>query len=180
MTRVAVVSDTTAYLPTEIVAANQIHLVSLYVNFGTERTERESEIGDFERFYDELRRAEELPTTSQPSLGDFMEVYEPLLADGGGIVSVHLSGGLSGTADAARQAKEALERDGKGGERVRGFDSATACGGLGMVTLAAADRALRGGSLDEVEQAARSSRDDLKMWFAIDTLEYLKRGGRIG
>jgi len=180
MTRVAVVSDTTAYLPTEIVAANQIHLVSLYVNFGTERTERESEIGDFERFYDELRRAEELPTTSQPSLGDFMEVYEPLLADGGGIVSVHLSGGLSGTADAARQAKEALERDGKGGERIRVFDSATACGGLGMVTLATARRALNGGTLDEVEETAHRARESLKMWFAIDTLEYLKRGGRIG
>jgi DegV family protein with EDD domain len=180
VTRVAVVSDTTAYLPAETVDANRIHLVSLYVNFGTERTERESEISDYEAFYDELRRAEELPTTSQPSLGDFMEVYEPLLADGGGVVSIHLSGGLSGTADAARQAKEALERDGKGGERIRVFDSATACGGLGMVTLAAAHRALNGGSLDEVEQTAHSARESLKMWFAIDTLEYLKRGGRIG
>src|SRR3954470_16740836 len=144
MTRVAVVSDTTAYLPTEIVAANQIHLVSLYVNFGTERTERESEISDFERFYDELRRAEELPTTSQPSLGDFMEVYEPLLSDGGEIVSIHLSGGLSGTAEAARPAKEALEREGRGGERIRVFDSATACGGMGMVVLAAAAHAAAG------------------------------------
>src|SRR3954451_17619601 len=183
MTRVAVVSDTTAYLPTEIAAANQIHLVSLYVNFGTERTERESEIGDFERFYDELRRAEELPTTSQPSLGDFMEVYEPLLADGGGIVSVHLSGGLSGTADAARQAKEALERDGKGGERIRVFDSATACGGLGLVVLAAARRAAGGGGGADgaaVEQTTREARAAMKMCFAIDTLEYLKRGGRIG
>src|SRR4051795_12810630 len=180
MTRVAVVSDTTAYLPAETVDANRIHLVSLYVNFGTERTERESEISDYEAFYDELRRAEELPTTSQPSLGDFMEVYEPLLADGGGIVSVHLSGGLSGTADAARQAKEALERDGKGGERIRVFDSATACGGLGMVTLATARRALNGGTLDEVEETAHRARESLKMWFAIDTLEYLKRGGRIG
>jgi len=180
MTRVAVVSDTTAYLPIEVVAANQIHLVSLYVNFGTERTERESAIADYEVFYDELRRAEELPTTSQPSLGDFIGVYEPLLADGGEVVSIHLSGGLSGTADSARQAKEALERDGKGGERIRVFDSATACGGLGMVVLAAAHRAATGGDGEEVDAAARAARNDLKMWFAIDTLEYLKRGGRIG
>src|SRR2546421_204325 len=108
----SVVPDKTAYLPAEVVDANQIKLVSLYVNFGTDRTERESDIADYSAFYDELRGAEGLPPPSQPSLGDFMEVYEPLLADGRDIVSIHLSGGLSGTADAARQAKEALERDG--------------------------------------------------------------------
>src|SRR4051812_4814381 len=146
MPRVAVVSDTTAYLPQELVDENGIHLVSLYVNFGTDRTERESAIDDYTAFYDELRGADELPTTSQPSLGDFMEVYEPLLADGRDIVSIHLSGGLSGTADAARQAKEALERDGKGGERIRVVDSATACGGVGMGGVAgAAPAAPRGG-----------------------------------
>ena len=180
MPRTAVVSDTTAYLPRELVEANQIHLVSLYVNFGTDRTERESDIQDYTAFYDELRRAEELPSTSQPSLGDFIEVYEPLLADGGEVLSIHLSGGLSGTADAARQAKEALEREGRGGERIRVFDSATACGGLGMVTLAAAHRAAAGDDGEAVEQAARAARESLKMWFAIDTLEFLKRGGRIG
>ena len=180
MPRVAVVSDTTAYLPRDVVEANQIHVVSLYVNFGTDRTERESEIADYDTFYDELRRAEELPTTSQPSLGDFIEVYEPLLADGGEVVSIHLSGGLSGTADSARQAKEALERDGRGGERIRVLDSATACGGLGLVALAAARRAIAGDDGAAVERAALEARERLKMWFAIDTLEFLKRGGRIG
>src|SRR5438445_7696960 len=159
MPRVAVDSDTTAYLPGEVAEANRIRLVSLYVNFGTERTEREAEISDYNSFYDELRRAEELPTTSQPSLGDFIEVYEPLLADGGEVVSIHLSGGLSGTVDSARQAKEALERDGKGGERIRVFDSATACGGLGLVVLAAARRAAAGVDGAAVEQATREARD---------------------
>jgi DegV family protein with EDD domain len=180
MPRVAVVSDTTAYLPSDVAEANRIRLVSLYVNFGTERTEREAEITDYDSFYNELRRAEELPTTSQPSLGDFIEVYEPLLADGGEVVSIHLSGGLSGTVDSARQAKEALERDGKGGERVRVVDSATACGGLGLVVLSAARRAAAGDDGAAVEQTAREARDAMKMWFAIDTLEFLKRGGRIG
>jgi DegV family protein with EDD domain len=180
MPRVAVVSDTTAYLPRDVVEAKQIRLVSLYVNFGTDRTEREADIADYTRFYDELRRAEELPTTSQPSLGDFIEVYEPLLADGGEVVSIHLSGGLSGTVDSARQAKEALERDGKGGDRIRVIDSATACGGLGLVVLAAARSATAGDDGAAVEQTAREARDALKMWFAIDTLEFLKRGGRIG
>jgi DegV family protein with EDD domain len=179
MSRVAVVTDTTAYLPVELVAANQLHLVSLYVNFGPERTVREEDITDYEKFYDELRSSDALPTTSQPAVGDFLAVFEPLLDAGQDIVSIHISGGLSGTCDAARQAMETLERDGRGG-RVRVIDSTTAAGGIGLLAVVAAHRAREGGTLDEVEQAARDARTDLKIWFAIDTLEYLKRGGRIG
>jgi DegV family protein with EDD domain len=180
MPPVAVVTDTTGYLPVEVVEANGIHLVSLYVNFGGERTEREADLADYDAFYEELRTAEELPTTSQPSVGDFIEVYEPLLSDGRDVVSIHLSAGISGTADSARQAKEALERDGRGGERVHVFDSSTAAGGLGLVTLAAARRAMAGGDAEAVLTASREAREELKMWFAIDTLEFLKRSGRIG
>ena len=181
MPRVAVVTDTTAYIPSEVLEANGVRVVSLYVNFGTERTEREAEIADYERFFDELRSAEELPTTSQPSVGDFVAVYEPLLAEGHDIVSIHIAGGLSGTPDAARQAKETLERDGPNGERVHVLDSTTAAGGLGLVVLAAARRAADPSATGaEVLGAAREARESLKMWFAIDTLEFLKRGGRIG
>jgi DegV family protein with EDD domain len=180
MPRVAVVTDTTAYLPAEVVEANDIRLVSLYVNFGGERTEREADIGDYARFFDELRSAEELPTTSQPSVGDFVSVYEPLLADGRDVVSIHIAGGLSGTPEAGRQAKETLERDGKGGQRIHVMDSTTAAGGLGLVVLAAARRAASGGDAPEVLAAAVGAREGLKMWFAIDSLEFLKRGGRIG
>ena len=180
MPPVTVVSDTTGYLPVEVVEANGIRLVSLYVNFGGERTERESDLTDYEAFYEELRTADALPTTSQPSIGDFIAVYEPLLAEGRDVVSVHLSAGISGTAEAARQAKEALERDGRGGERVHVVDSATAAGGLGLVALAAARRAMGGGDAQAVIETARGAREELKMWFAIDTLEFLKRSGRIG
>jgi DegV family protein with EDD domain len=178
--RVAIVSDTTAYLPDDVVEANQISLVSLYINWGGERTERESDITDINAFMDELRTGEHLPTTSQPSVGDFMGAYEPLLADGGEVVSIHISGGISGTVEAARQAAEQLEREGKGGERVHVMDSATAAGGLGIVALAAARRANAGGNAEEVLAAAKEAREALKMWFAIDTLEFLKRSGRIG
>ena len=174
MPRVAVVSDTTAYLPRELAEANQIHLVSLYVNFGGERTERESDMPDFDAFYDELRSAEELPTTSQPSVGDFLATYEPLLADGNDILSIHISEGLSGTCSAARQAAESL--NGKDG-RIRVMDSATAAGGLGLVVLAAARRAAAGHDLDGVAAHAEEARHDLKMWACIDTLEFLKRRG---
>src|SRR2546429_5316773 len=124
MSRVAVVTDTTGYLPGELVRAHGIHLVSLYVNFGGERTVREADITDYESFYDELRDADALPTTSQPAVGDFLAVYEPLLASGHDVLSVHISAGLSGTCDAARQAVETLERNQYAG-RVRVFDSAT-------------------------------------------------------
>src|SRR5438874_4822206 len=180
MPRVAVVTDTTAYIPPDVLDAQDVRVVSLYVNFGTDRTEREADIVDYDRFFDELRSAEELPTTSQPSVGDFVSVYEPLLGDGHEIVSIHIAGGLSGTPEAARQAKETLERDGGGGDRVHVLDSTTAAGGLGLVVLAAARRAAAGDSGAEVLAAANAARDSLKMWFAINTLEFLKRGGRIG
>jgi DegV family protein with EDD domain len=177
---VAVVTDTTSYLPGDVAEANQIQLVSLYVVFGGERTVREADITDYDAFFEELRGAEQLPTTSQPSVGDFMQVWEPLLAAGDDVVSIHISGGISGTVESARQAAEQLERDGKGGERVRVLDSATSAGGLGLVALAAARAARDGQSLDEVASTAAEARESLKMWFAIDTLEFLKRSGRIG
>ena len=104
MSRVAVVTDTTGYLPGELVRAHGIHLVSLYVNFGGERTVREADITDYDRFYEELRDADALPTTSQPAVGDFLAVYEPLLEDGCDIISIHISAGLSGTCGAAHGA----------------------------------------------------------------------------
>src|SRR5436309_3522481 len=131
---VAIVSDTTAYLPAEVVRDNEISLVSLYVNW-EDRSERELDMPNFDDFYDRLRRAKRLPTTSQPSIGDFLGVYEPLVRQGLDVVSVHISGGISGTVEAARQGKEALaERIGS--DRVTVIDSERACGGLGLVALA--------------------------------------------
>jgi DegV family protein with EDD domain len=180
MPPVAVVSDSTCYLPPGLAEREGVALVDLYIVFGSDRTVRESEITDYPAFFEELRSAEQLPTTSQPSVGDFVAVYEPLLAQGSDVVSIHISGGLSGTVDSARQAAEALERDGKGGERVRVVDSTTAAGGLGMLVLAAARVAAAGATVEEVERRVAETRADLKMWFAIDTLEFLRRGGRIG
>lgn len=180
MPRVAIVTDTTGYLPAQVVEANQITLVSLYINWGSERTARDADITDIDAFMDELRSGEHLPTTSQPSIGDFMAAYEPLLADGSDVVSVHISAGISGTVESARQAAQALERDGKGGERVHVFDSASAAGGQGIVALAAARSAARGNDVERVLADTQAARDALKMWFAVDTLEFLRRGGRIG
>jgi DegV family protein with EDD domain len=180
MSRVAVVTDSTSYLPPELIERHEITVVPLYIVFGGDRTVPEVEIGDYETFFEELRGAEKFPTTSQPSVGDFTAAYEPLLTDGREIVSVHISGGLSGTPEAARQAKQALERDGKGGERIEVVDSTTAAGGLGFMVLAAAKAAADGKSAREVAQWVAEARAEFKLWFAIDTLEFLRRGGRIG
>ena len=178
MQSVAIVADTTAYLPADLVERHGIHLVSLYVNW-EDRSEREAEMPDFDDFYRRLRTADRLPTTSQPSIGDFLEVYEPLVDQGLDVVSVHISGGISGTVESARQAREQLAER-KGRDRVTVIDSERSAGGLGLMVLAGARVAQGGGSVDDVVERVTTARADLKMWFAVDTLEYLRRGGRIG
>jgi DegV family protein with EDD domain len=176
--RVAIVADTTAYLPADLVERHGIHLVSLYVNWD-DSSEREADMPNFDDFYRRLRTADRLPTTSQPSIGDFLAVYEPLVDEGLEVVSVHISGGISGTVESARQAKEQLAER-KGVDRVTVVDSERACGGMGLVAMAGARVAQAGGSLQDVLERVETTRADLKMWFAVDTLEYLRRGGRIG
>jgi DegV family protein with EDD domain len=176
MEPVAVVSDTCHYLPPELVASKGIHEVSLYVHRDG-RTERENDLGDYDAYYAELGAAVKLPTTSQPSIGDFLAVYEPLLDQGSDIVSIHLSGALSGTVRAAEQARDQL---GERAQRVHVIDSATGCGGQGLVLLAAAAAAGDGDDAAIVVARTEQARRELKMWFAVDTLEYLRRGGRIG
>ena len=176
---VEVVTDTTHYLPREVVQAHRLHQVSLYVNWQG-RTDRESDLPDFDGYYDHLRSSTEMPTTSQPSVGDFLAVYEPIVAGGDDIVSVHLSGGISGTVRAAEQAREQLVENGARPEQIVIVDSETTAGGLGLVVLAAAKAAGAGASAEETARAANDLRRAMKIWFAVDTMEFLKRGGRVG
>jgi DegV family protein with EDD domain len=179
MDRVAVVTDTTHYLPRDLVTRLDLHQVSLYVTFEGE-TEREADITDLADFYTRLSASSEMPSTSQPSVGDFLGVYEPLLEAGRDIVSIHLSAGISGTFTAAEQARDQLAERGIDSDRIVVLDSATACAGLGMLAMAAASVARAGGSAAEAAEAAQACRRDLKVWFAVDTLEFLRRGGRVG
>ena len=178
MAEVAIVTDTTHYLPHRLVEENDLHQVSLYVHWQG-RDDRESDLPDFDEYYEHLRVAPELPTTSQPSVGDFLSVYEKLLDAGRDVVSIHLSAGISGTYDSALAAKVALEEQGRDG-RIEVVDSSTACGGFGLVALAAAGEARRGGDVEAVARAAGAARAQLGLWFCVDTLEFLRRGGRIG
>ena len=178
MTPVAIVTDSTSYLPEEIAAQHELGVVSLYVNEGG-RTARESDISDLDAFYARLRGDHDLPTTSQPSLGDFLAVYEPLLAAGRDVVSIHITAGISGTVETARQAaREAAAAH--PGRRVEVVDSDTAAGGLAMVLLGALAAVEADADVDAVVARAEEARAAQQIWFAVETLDHLRRGGRIG
>jgi DegV family protein with EDD domain len=178
MSSVAIASDTTHYLPSALADTLGIHQVSLYVGWEG-HLQREIEIGSLERFYERLRADPEMPGTSQPSIGDFLAVWEPLIDAGKDILSIHIGSGISGTCEAARQARGLLVQRGLA-DRIEVFDGETGAGGLGCLLLAAAARARSGGGLKEVVAHVAEARRRLDIRFCIDTLEYLQRGGRIG
>jgi DegV family protein with EDD domain len=175
MSSVAIVTDSTTYVPEALLRELGVSQVSLYVGWdGDLRPERSYD--DLDAFYARLRDSPGLPTTSQPSVGDFRAVYEPLLEAGDEIVSIHLAQSLSGTAESAREAAGELAGQG----RVEVVDGRTGSGGLGLLVVAAARAAAAGATVEEVVAAIDRTRERLQMWFCLDTLEYLRRGGRIG
>lgn len=178
MPAVAVATDSTHYLPRALAAREGIHQISLYVGWQGQ-PERELDMPSFDAFYERLRTDPELPTTSQPSIGDFLAVWEPLIEQGHDVVSIHLAGGISGTCEAARQAHVLLGERGLG-ERVEVLDAESGCGGAALLVLAACAAARAGAEKDAVVAHVRETRKALKIWFCLDTLEYLRRGGRIG
>ena len=178
MASVAIVSDTTHYLPRDLAQEAGIHQVSLYVGWQGER-QRELELDGFDSFYERLVADPQLPGTSQPSIGDFLAVWEPLLDAGYDVASVHISSGISGTVETARQAQEILRERGAA-EGLRVIDSETTGGALGLLLLAASAAAREGADLDGIAERVLAARQALRFWFYVDTLEYLQRGGRIG
>ncbi len=175
---VAIVTDSTTYLPHELIERWSIATVSLYVGWQGD-LRLEGDYTDLDAFYARLRDSPQLPKTSQPSAGDFLAVYRPLLAQGRDIVSIHIPEGLSGTCQSAREAAQMLAAEGHEGT-VRVHDAQTGAGGLGCLVLTAAELAARGRNAEEVLQGVEQARASLGMWFCLDTLEYLRRGGRIG
>jgi DegV family protein with EDD domain len=174
---VAVVTDSTPYLPPELIERWGVRQVSLYVGWdGDHRPEHEY---DVDAFYERLRDSSNLPSTSQPSVGDFLACYEPLASAGRDVVSVHIASGLSGTYESAGEAARVIADRGLPG-RVEVVDSQTGAGGLGCMVLSAAGAAERGLGVNDVVAEVKRARQGLEMWFCLDTLEYLRRGGRIG
>lgn len=176
MANIRVVTDSTADLPEELLRAWEIAMVPLAVHFGAETLRDRIEIGPRE-FMTRLAASKALPTTSQPAPGDFETVYRRLAAEGAsGIVSVHISEKLSGTAGSARLAAEAVAAQ----VPVEVVDSRSVSLGLGFIALEAARAARAGGDLATVASAARKLVPNVHIIFFADTLEYLQKGGRIG
>jgi DegV family protein with EDD domain len=169
----AVVLDSTADYPDGPARHPNWRIVPLYVRFGDESFRDYVELGPHE-FYDRLRRAPVLPTTSQPTPGDFLTAYEELV-DYDRILSLHIPLKLSGTVESARRAGEEL-----GGGKVRAIDSGTVSAGLAMLALAVQQRLELGTTDEEVDALVARFRRDSRIVFTVDTLEYLAKGGRIG
>lgn len=176
----AVVSDSTAYLPASLAERLGITLVSLYYGFGDGALFREVDLADLGAFFEGVRSADRAPTTSPPTVEDFIAVYEPLIDRGRSVVSLHISSGLSETCANARRAAEQMAATGRGGERIHVLDSATACSPLALLAIAAARAAQTGRGAEYVVDAVRQARLEARNWFLLDSLEFLKRGGRIG
>jgi DegV family protein with EDD domain len=177
---VAVVTDSTGYLPAGLVKSLDITVVPLYYDVGAGPV-RESEFdGDLGKFYAELDASNTVATTSAPAVEDFLVVFERLLAQHSVVVAVLISSGISETCSSAREAVSRLESEGRGGERVVVIDSAGTGGNLGVQALAAARAAAAGEDPAGVVATVRRAREEVRQWCLIDTLEYLRRGGRVG
>ena len=172
---VRIVTDSTCDLPEHIVEQLGITVVPLTVFFGDEALLDGVEI-DSQTFYERLRGPGPLPRTSQPSVDLFQEAYERLGADGSELVSIHLSSKLSGTLNAASVAREVV----KDTTHVELIDSYQVSLGLGLIVMEAAVTAQAGKNLAEVVAATRRAMDSTGVYLVADTLEFLRRGGRIG
>ena len=174
MARIAIVTDSTAYLPAELADKYYIHIIPASVIFGDQAFRDRVDLTPKE-FYQMLRVAEALPTTTQPSAGDFLELYTALSREAEAIVSVHISSELSGTIDSALAAKKELPN-----LPIYVIDSRFTSMGLGLITLAAARAVTEGKALPEVVRAVEGLIPKMNVFFVVDTLEYLQKGGRIG
>ena len=169
----AIVVDSTADFPEAPGWFPNWRVVPLYVRFGDESYRDYVELAP-DAFYARLRGAEQTPTTSQPTPGDFLAVYEEL-SGYERILSLHIAGNLSGTIESARTAAMLL-----GGDRVRTIDSESASAAIAMLGLAIQRRLERGTTDEEVDLLAADYRRDAGLLFTVDTFEYLVRGGRVG
>lgn len=176
MSGIRVVTDSACDLSDELLAELGVGMVPLTIRFGSEELVDRVELSTKE-FWSRCSGAATLPETAAPAPGAFVRAFERMADEGAsGVVCINLSSKLSATMEAARAAARDVE------ERlaVRVVDSESVTMGEGLVVVEAAQRASAGGSLDEVEAAARSSVRRMKVYGAIDTLDNLRKGGRIG
>ncbi|UZD73741.1 DegV family protein [Bacillus siamensis] len=171
---IAVVTDSTAYIPKEIRDEHHIHMIPLQVVFG-EKTFREETELDWRSFYKEVKNHDELPTTSQPSFGELIALYEELGKTYDAVISIHLSSGISGTYNSAASANAMVDNI-----EVYPFDSEISCLAQGFYALKAAQLIKDGvDSPDEILKELEEMKKTVRAYFMVDDLSHLQRGGRL-
>lgn len=174
MKTVAVVTDSTAYIPDELLNKYDVTMIPLSVIFGNESflEEKELKAGDF---FDKMRNDENLPKTSQPSIGSFVEAYEKLAQNHEEIITITLSSGISGTYQSAHSAGDMVE-----GATVHVFDSEISCMMQGFYVLEAARLAQGGYNASEIlDRLTKMKKNGMPAYFIVDDLSHLHRGGRL-
>ncbi|MED3561615.1 DegV family protein [Bacillus xiapuensis] len=170
--KTAVVTDSTAYIQKELRDKWNIHMVPLNVIFGNEAYQEEVDISA-EEFYKEVKQ-KGLPTTSQPPVGQFVELFEQLAKEYDAVISIHLSSGISGTFQGAVTAGTMVE-----GIKVSPFDSEISCMVQGFYALEAAEMASRGVSVEAIMARLEELKETARAYFMVDDLTHLQRGGRL-
>lgn len=173
MGKIAVVTDSTAYLSKNLIDQYGVYIVPLSVNFG-EETYREGVDMSAEEFYRYLSKAKELPTTSQPAIGDFMKLYDELATEYDEIISIHISSGISGTLSTAFSAANMLQD-----VKIEVIDSEISSFGLGFMVIEAAQMAKQQKSLSEIKERVEWLVKNMRGYFIVDDLAHLHRGGRL-
>lgn len=171
--RTAVVTDSTAYLPKDVREKLNIHMIPLSVVFGNESYKEEVEITTAD-FYEKLRESKNLPTTTQPSTGDFVELFDKISKDYDAVISIHLSSGISGTLQGAITAGTMVENI-----KVYPYDSEISCMVQGFYVEEAAKMALEGKDPEEIIARLDEMKKSIRAYFMVDDLTNLQRGGRL-
>lgn len=172
--QVAIIVDSTAYLPQNIIEKHNMHIIPLNLLWSGQSYRDNVDI-TADDFYKKLQTAKEMPTTSQPSPGDFHELFEKVAETAESIVCLTISQPLSGTYASAVAARNMMD-----GFPIEIVDSRSAVMGLGFQAMAAAEAAEAGATYKEAAEAARVLIPAMRVNFVVDTLEFLHRGGRIG
>jgi DegV family protein with EDD domain len=175
MGKIGIVTDSTAYLDQSWATENDIKMVPLKVIFGDE-VYREGIDITHEEFFRKLKGSSQFPTTSQPSVGEFKEAYEEMAQRYDELISLHISGGISGTVESARSAAQELESR----VRIEVIDSRFTSISMYMILKKMVEGLKAGKDLDSLVKTADTIIKNMKLYFAVDTLEYLHKGGRIG
>ncbi len=172
--KVAIVTDSTSSLTRAMAEAHGLHMAPIYVTFGAQ-TYRDGVDLDAESFYRQLEGSKRLPTTSQPTPADFTQTYAAAVENAEAIVSVHISHQMSATLDSAQAASRELP-----GVPIHVIDSRSVSMGLGLIAIAAARAAAAGKGAGEVVRLVEGLIAKMNVIFTVETLEYLRKGGRIG